>query len=122
MTPTAQDVFNTAALGMLTQGAKSISLDGRQCVYRGPDGRKCGAGFLLTDEEATKADTENCEDASICVVCPPRLKQHVDLLSDIQSCHDGYCVGEWPSRLRVIASKHQLSHGVVDSWEFPSRQ
>ena len=116
MTPTAQDVFDTAALGMLTQGAKSIATDGYQCVYRGENGRKCGAGFVLTDEEAAKADA-NEVDAGIHAVCPPRLKKHVDLLSDIQSCHDGYGVREWPRRLRVIASKYQLSQSVVESWE-----
>lgn len=116
MTPTAQDVFDTAALGMLTQGAKSITSDGRQCVYRGPNGLKCGVGHVLTDEEATTADADEL-DSGIYEVCPPRLQPRVHLLSDIQACHDSYPVKDWPSQLRHIAIKHQLSHGVVDSWE-----
>jgi len=45
---TLQKMFDTAAVGMLKQGKKSI--EGNACRYRGGDGCKCAVGFLIPDD------------------------------------------------------------------------
>jgi len=51
---TAQDVFDTVAVHLLTQGFMSMGEDAqgnpKACVYRGRDGAMCAAGVLISDE------------------------------------------------------------------------
>ena len=47
---TLQDVFNTAYIGLASQGfERSMLNDG--CAYRGAEGRKCAIGYCIPDEE-----------------------------------------------------------------------
>ena len=51
---TAQEIFDKAAVGLLTQKAKSylVNPDGHEsmvCAYRGANGKKCAAGFCIDD-------------------------------------------------------------------------
>lgn len=41
---------------LIEQGRPSIDGDGT-CLYRGPDGTKCGVGFLISDEQLAEAVT-----------------------------------------------------------------
>ena len=44
-----QEIFNKAYLGLKSQGfAKSF--DGKVCLYRDTEGRKCAVGYLIPDE------------------------------------------------------------------------
>ena len=53
-TMSLQDIFDTVYKGLREQGFKK-SMDGCGCAYRGADGRKCAAGFLIADEEYSSA-------------------------------------------------------------------
>ncbi len=117
MTP--QEIFDTAVGGVLKQGHPSVAADG-SCVYRDPDGAKCAAGFLLTDEEAS-----GCEGHTIDNVCPVRLEAHVILLLRLQDAHDraaDWCSPEdfpeeFARRARQVAMERYLSATVIDQWE-----
>ena len=43
-----QEMFDIAARGIIAQGGPSVSNGG--CRYRSANGRRCAAGFFLTDE------------------------------------------------------------------------
>ena len=49
---TAQQVFDQVKTHMMAQYAKSVGQNSDVCLYRGPDGLKCAAGCLISDEEA----------------------------------------------------------------------
>jgi hypothetical protein len=62
-----QWAFDTALTGLRAQGRKSVS--GEDCLYRGPDGAKCGIGFLIPDERySPELDTRCPNGASVAVV------------------------------------------------------
>lgn len=108
---TAQELFEAAARGLHAQGKKSVDKKG-SCLYRGPDGLKCGVGLLITDEEY-KPEMDK-PDVSLPPLeqstgvfsirrrglLPKRLEQHTDLLVAIQDAHDEYTADEdidfWP--------------------------
>lgn len=50
MTFSKQKAFETAALGLIAQGVPSVD-DQNNCMYRGPNGTKCGVGFLIPDSK-----------------------------------------------------------------------
>jgi hypothetical protein len=43
-----QEAFDKAVRGIILQGGPSIA--GVDCLYRGPDGRKCAIGHLIPDD------------------------------------------------------------------------
>lgn len=51
-TMTAQEVFDTAVRGVLSQGMPSIRPGDAEprCAFRGADGTKCANGWLIPDE------------------------------------------------------------------------
>ena len=82
----AQEIFTTVYTGVVTQGALAKD-DTGACLYRGPDGTKCGVGHLIDDELAA-----SIEDLSIEVVDPLLLplwaREQLFLLEQIQRAHD----------------------------------
>lgn len=46
---THQEVFNKVYLAIIAQGEPSS--DGKNCLYRGPNGLKCAAGHLVPDDK-----------------------------------------------------------------------
>lgn len=93
MTLTAQEVFDTAYLGVMRQGRRSIGPKGG-CKYRGEGGLKCAVGWLLTDEEAAGVEG----DSAFCLMTkgrlPDRLVPHVSLLEYLQEAHDSSLNGD----------------------------
>lgn len=94
----AQEIFDTAAVGVIRQGRQSANAFGT-CVYRGPNGRKCAAGFLLPDE--VYDPSMDCDDEEtgqgtgwsnlvkrFSSRLPVDLINNSDLIADLQSCHD----------------------------------
>ena len=55
---TLQEIFDKAVGGVIAQGGPSAVMTdyfGIKCLYRGPNGRRCAAGHVLTDEEGMLA-------------------------------------------------------------------
>lgn len=52
---TRQEMYSKAKAVINAQGGPSINFDTGQCMYRGPDGRKCAVGALIPDEEYSPA-------------------------------------------------------------------
>jgi hypothetical protein len=94
---TAQDVFDRSYLGVLGQGGPSYDYwtehapeGGGGCRYRGRNGRRCAAGWLVPDElydprmEGKSWGTWNAE-----MFRPfPELAPHEQLIRELQSAHD----------------------------------
>lgn len=112
-----QEVFDQAARHLLTQGKKSLRVDGRStCGYRSTAGAlACGAGCFIADAEYR----ESMEGAAwISLAADGRVpRTHRALIGSIQTCHDNYYPSEWPNELRRVAQLYTLSAAVVDEFQ-----
>jgi hypothetical protein len=101
---TKQTVFDTVKIHLLTQGAKS-KIPGGYCLYRGPEGRKCAVGCLISDD----VYSDEMEDLRLKeVVVKIGLSEHFDLLQRLQSVHDLLSVLDWEDALKRIANEEGL--------------
>jgi hypothetical protein len=113
---TAQEVFETVARHLLTQGRQSINAKGH-CAYRGAEGRMCAVGCLITDDEYAPVMDEGNDGSVLGLqykrLLPERLVGHVDLLTDLQRLHDAGASGTWRERLTKLAHAHGLAMPVL---------
>jgi hypothetical protein len=107
---TAQEVFTQVKDHLLKQNERSLSPTGDDnCAYRGADGKKCAAGCLMTDKEASTI-TEGKTWDSLVLMGKVRHFHH-DLISDLQRIHDQYSdVEDWPELLQNLAYKYNLKY------------
>jgi hypothetical protein len=85
--PTAQEIFDIAVSGVINQGRPSLS-DSGSCSYRGTDGTKCAAGFLIPDD-VYKPSMEGFSWSSLSTQNKfSHLYEFKDLISALQDCHD----------------------------------
>lgn len=140
---TAQAIFDHVVVGLALQGGRSVARAGEErpfdqtfgvgtCAYRGENGRKCGVGFLLTDDEVWCIGNHNPIATGpydeLVSTAPVRFAPFAKLLSDIQSVHDtcavenlntGNFIDIWHSAggigiaLEIVADDHRLSKAVL---------
>lgn len=122
---TAQEIFDKVATHLLRQGKKSEG-PGKGCLYRGPNGLKCAAGFLIDDAyydpkfegkgvgAISKADTPNTvllNEALLKSGVPAEL---FDFVGELQGIHDDYWPEYWREMLANTAKANSLSAAVLD--------
>jgi len=83
---TAQDIFNTVAMHLMTQGERSTGAMGL-CRYRGSKGHMCAIGVLIPDE-MYNSSMEGKTVGTIQNRLPAALRSHLPLLDDLQIVHD----------------------------------
>jgi hypothetical protein len=118
---TAQDIFDTVALHLITQGRRAIA--GTYCRYRAPNGDRCAIGVLISDE----VYNQKMEGQSVRgnrKYLPTSLQDHMALLVNLQDLHDdvNLCCRETmtvfnqkllKSALATVADVHGLSARVL---------
>jgi hypothetical protein len=118
---TAQDIFDTVALHLITQGRRAI--DGHHCRYRAANGDRCAIGALISDEAYNPA-MEGAAVRGICRDLPVALQAHMGLLINLQDLHDDMKLCEYGSltvfnrpllkaALATVADVHNLSARVL---------
>jgi len=109
---TEQTAFNIVKNHLLTQMTKSI--EGNQCLYRGPNGTKCAIGALITDEEYKKIEDARCKDLKVYEVEDLQIVSlqglTIDFLEELQIIHDHYEVQDWKNQLETFAEKYNLQY------------
>jgi len=109
---TEQTAFNIVKNHLLTQMTKSI--EGNQCLYRGPNGTKCAIGALITDEEYKKIEDARCKDLGVYEVEDLQIVSlqglTMNFLGELQIIHDQYEVTNWKNQLEVFAKKYNLQY------------
>lgn len=109
---TEQTAFNIVKNHLLTQMTKSI--EGNQCLYRGPNGTKCAIGALITDEEYKRIEDAGrifhgvYEVEDLQIVSLQGLT--IDFLGELQAIHDQYEVQDWKNQLEIFAKKYNLQY------------
>lgn len=110
---TPQQVFDHVATHLLTQNAKSVDcLD--SCMYKSPEGLKCAAGCLIADDEYN----EEMEDVVWRMLVRRGVvpEAHMELIGDLQDCHDDHMPENWKNGLERIAKYRNLSTSVLDKF------
>lgn len=121
---TLQEVFDKAALGLLKQNERSTA-DRKtnpihaQCLYRGANGMKCAAGFLITDEMYEKYGAGDLEGGSVnnsLEVQKALMESGVDMLHTsrdlvgrLQYIHDSELPEKWAHELQITADMYHLT-------------
>lgn len=110
---TPQQVFDHVATHLLTQNKRSTNKN-RDCLYKSPEGLKCAAGCIIADDEYN----EKMEDVVWRMLVRREVvpEAHMELISDLQYCHDDYEPRIWKRKLKEIAKYHNLSISVLDKF------
>lgn len=123
MTP--QQIFDKVCIHLFTQGERSIKDE--KCLYRGPKGRSCAVGCLISDKDY-RADMDE-EDGGMTARRLVKVYTHLpiwfiensELLSWLQSEHDENRT--WVSsdtlrwHLKRVGQRHNLDVEVLNSEE-----
>ena len=111
---TKQEAFDKAVRGLASQGwERSVDVSGLWpvCSYRGPGGRRCAIGWLISDELAE--DREGCAVREFDYSELPTEPNGRLLLLDMQNAHDAYCKNTgMRERFVLLGEKHDLDLSV----------
>lgn len=106
---TLQSIFNTAYLGLASQGFE-YSITGAGCAYRGNAGRRCAVGWLIPDEIYESSIEGGAVDSLEWVLSPLGLWRFKGELSSLQHCHDrAASPADMRERLADFAARHGLT-------------
>jgi hypothetical protein len=89
---TLQRIYEFALRHMRKQGKPSMSPETMTCLYRGPDGTKCVAGAMFSDEDMKKLNIEEGtsldQSSTLEAVSKAYGERKANLLRRLQECHD----------------------------------
>lgn len=113
---TAQEVFNQAAIHLLTQGVRAAGphkID--PCVsmsmYRGINNTACAAGCFIADDEYSKDMEGKFWGTLVDMGIVP--DNHADLIGQLQKVHDTTEPDTWYQELLGIAENHCLNKNIL---------
>jgi hypothetical protein len=107
---TAQEVFEQSAKHLLSQNAKSISIDSKNCMYK-QGSLACAAGCFIADDEYSPAMEEM--GWSYLALLGKVPSAHMDLIQDLQMVHDELDIAKWKQDLIHLAISYQLDHSFL---------
>ncbi|AND75149.1 hypothetical protein pf16_226 [Pseudomonas phage pf16] len=113
---TAQEVFDQAAVHLLTQKEQSTDVNGGvRCVYRGKNGMKCAAGALIADHEYKPEMDKHGMSGWYALIDRELVPDtHKGLIAGLQGVHDNFM---GPDDLRVmlcdLATSHKLNTDAI---------
>lgn len=114
---TAQEIFDRVWRHFVTEGNPRSVNDGGGCFYRNNSGGRCAVGLLIPDAEYSP-DLDTHEDGTSVLqmlqrpTCPPSiaaLREHAELLSELQYAHDNHHQHELAAALRCVAESNRLT-------------
>lgn len=111
-----QEIFDTVATHLLTQMERSkFPSEEQGCLYRGPGKLTCAVGCIIPDSLYT-TDMEGYTAEELFRRYPIQFaivglskNEHQELLSDLQTLHDGNEPEQWHTKLLVTAKNHHLN-------------
>lgn len=87
---TDQEIFNTVWNGLKSQGfEQSLSENDAVCMYRGVNGKKCAAGWIVPDEVYIEDDFETYSPMNIKWFLDNFKTDQLNLILALQNAHDG---------------------------------
>ena len=125
MTP--QEIFDTVATHLFTQGHRAFDDNLNQCAYRTQDGSMCAVGCLIQDYYKPSMDT-NAYGTDIRTVyslyksdLPDWIESNMNLLVSLQDVHDvdwsWNSVDTLKDALITVAIHNELNSDILNSFE-----
>ena len=124
---TRQEIFETVAKHLFSQGHRAKNKDGL-CSYRS-DGLKCAVGVLIPDNEYREEfDNDPADDNSVKYLCQRfdyfqnKFGHDISFFERLQGVHDDK--HNWDSNIRMrdalkeVAIKYQLDHNFLKTLSF----
>ena len=126
--PTKQETFDTVVMNLRRQGKKSKNkmrdlVSNRlyeKCAYRGMDGLKCAAGWLIPDADYQPGWEDQCANHSDVGDFLYRAGYDADFVAELQLVHDRRQVRHWETNWAKLAKKHGLIY-TPPGGAFPSQ-
>lgn len=117
-----QEIFDTVVTGLFEQGGPSMDKYGA-CMYRGCNGRKCAAGWLIPDDLYDPSIEGNSAERVLPLMfgkAPAWTYENLPLIAKMQTCHDvaadlGSDLECMRSRFLVVAGEFDLDPSAVDT-------
>lgn len=119
---TNQEAFDTIVNGLRRQAKKSgrpatpdeinDGYNGFVCLYRSPDGCKCGAGQIIPDEDYAPS-MENKDFYAVYDTYDRSYElsyEGVQIVTELQRVHDYKDVGHWEDGFLCVAVEHDLTY------------
>jgi hypothetical protein len=116
-----QEIFDAVAIGIRAQGGPAIQ--GNNCSYRSPNGRKCAAGLLIKDEDYDPAFEGHAVTSLPDRALPGFVQDDTYFLHQLQMAHDrsaftnGDANGGASSDADFFAKWHQEMIKIAESNE-----
>lgn len=91
-----QELFDQVVAGLALQGFQTAT-DVNGCLYRAPNGRKCGIGQLIKDEDYDPVMERNGVYQSVVYRILEKstgiepTRENLNWFGDLQGCHDNAC-------------------------------
>jgi hypothetical protein len=128
MTPQEQNQrsFDMAAVALVKQGRPSGVTEedeGYRCLYRGPRGARCAAGWLFEGEVGKDFDEDQrCTRARVAALLTAGGHAPAFVMY-LQEAHDSPAMNgapqdwlaTWAVNMRIVAREHNLSTAALDS-------
>ena len=115
-TASLQEIFDFVVSNLLKQNAKSVSEEHPdECLYRGPNGKKCAAGFLISDSRYSKSLEGQNIYYIINAIMPDfdsNNSEHFSkraLIVNLQEIHDEIDEEDWKEAFKRLAKITKLS-------------
>lgn len=114
---TEQNMFDHICKCLSIQKQRSMELDGSSCggdcLYRGPNGRRCAIGHCIKNSEY-RVDMELSSPVEIAEVVPSLSWMSGKFMDYLQKCHDESTTStKLKSRLRDVAKRFELKSECV---------
>lgn len=115
----AQEVFDWVAYNLLKQNQVSKIVypgDHRSfCAYRGDNGNKCAAGWLMSDDEyKPEFEQHSWLTLSYRKIVPDA---HLRLVRSLQDIHDGTPPRKWKCGLSNLANDRGFDQNIVEEFK-----
>ena len=118
-TLTLHQIFDKAAVHLLTQKVKSFDIRGL-CAYRGDNKTMCAAGVFIDDEYYTKSMegktvSNPLVEKALKNSGYPDTNSSLNLLLDLQNIHDDVYSCDWFDSLCFLAKENRLNTNALNS-------
>ena len=102
-----KETFEYVLNKILEQGEPSLNKDGK-CLYRGPNGLKCAAGHLISDEEYNPSMEGRGARHTLSSHPHMELISQMQIAHDIASANPSNFVREFKSRMDRIKEQFNI--------------
>lgn len=109
---TKQEVFDKVLAHLRAQGRKALD-DRRQCMYRAPDGAKCAAGCLISDEQygpRLEGKSANMSKVHAALSASGVPEDAMPVVQELQGIHDSHSPDQWEAEFARLAKEYGLTY------------